>query len=67
MEIKTEECLKDPKTANARIFVGGLSPKVKDEDLRERFEKHGDILGTHFRNTLSWQQCNLFFWRSYDA
>lgn len=51
MEIKrepSENLIKDPNFATARIYVGGLTAKVKDEHLRERFSKYGEILGIEF-------------------
>lgn len=36
----------DPKKAKARhgkIFVGGLSPELTDDDIKEYFEKQGTV------------------------
>lgn len=51
MEIKkepSENLIKDPNFAKSRIYVGGLTAKVKEDHLRERFKKYGVILGKNF-------------------
>lgn len=48
MDIKEEpssNIIKDPNFAESRIYVGGLTAKVKDEHLRGRFQNYGTILG----------------------
>lgn len=34
----------DEDFANTTIFVGGLDPSVTDEDLRQLFSQHGDVI-----------------------
>ena len=48
---------RDPKLVAARVFIGRLpSEKCTDEELREKFEKHGKILGRKFCNKIIY--CN---------
>lgn len=35
----------DPNTAPARIYIGNLSEKAAEEDLRTKFSKYGQIVG----------------------
>lgn len=37
--------MRDPATANCRIYVGNLDETVQQDNLKEHFKKHGNIVG----------------------
>ena len=43
----TGDITSDPKTVNARIFVGSINPAIKRDDLEQYFSKYGKVVGKY--------------------
>lgn len=39
--------MKDPSTANCRVYIGNLSDVVSSQDLETHFSKYGNVLGVN--------------------
>lgn len=45
MEVNLQKMMRDPNTAGSRIYIGNIPDGVTQQDIQNKFSKHGSIRG----------------------